>query len=301
MPENVLITGGTGLIGQQLANLLRQQGYTVSLLSREKRPQPQATVYQWDAREQLDPEALAGADHVVHLAGAGVADERWTPARKQLILESRTLSTRLLAQQLAQVPHRVRTFVGASAIGLYGLDTGDRWVDEASAPGTDFLAQVVRDWEAETDQVAALGIRTVKVRIGIVLSQRGGALEKMAQPIRLFTGAPLASGRQWMSWIHVADLCRLLLAAIQNPAMQGAYNGVGPHPATNEAMTRAIADQLHRPVLPVNVPKFALELLLGQMAAIVTGGNRVSAQKVAQTGFSFQHPDLAGALADLLK
>jgi uncharacterized protein (TIGR01777 family) len=301
MPENVLITGGTGLIGQHLANLLRQQGYTVSLLSREKRPQPQAKVYQWDARQRLDPEALAGADHIVHLAGAGVADERWTPARKRLILESRTLSTRLLAQQLAQVPHRVRTFVGASAVGLYGLDTGDRWVDESSPAGSDFLAQVVRDWEAETDQVATLGIRTVKVRIGIVLSPRGGALEKMAQPIRLFTGAPLGSGRQWMSWIHLADLGRLLLAAIQNPAMQGAYNGVGPHPATNEAMTRAIAAQLHRPVLPVNVPQFALELLLGQMAAIVTGGNRVSAQKVLQTGFAFQFPDLAGALGDLLK
>jgi hypothetical protein len=301
MPENVLITGGTGLIGQYLANLLRQQGYTVSLLSREKRPQPQAKVYQWDARQRLDPEALAGADHIVHLAGAGVADERWTPARKRLILESRTLSTRLLAQQLAQVPHRVRTFVGASAVGLYGLDTGDRWVDESSPAGSDFLAQVVRDWEAETDQVATLGIRTVKVRIGIVLSPRGGALEKMAQPIRLFTGAPLGSGRQWMSWIHLADLGRLLLAAIQNPAMQGAYNGVGPHPATNEAMTRAIAAQLHRPVLPVNVPQFALELLLGQMAAIVTGGNRVSAQKVLQTGFAFQFPDLAGALGDLLK
>jgi len=301
MAQNVLITGGTGLVGQRLAELLRQKGYTISLLSREKRPQVGASVYQWDAKQRIDPEAIATADHIVHLAGAGVAEKRWTTARKKIILESRTLSTRLLALQLAQVPNQVRSFVSASAIGLYGLDTGDRWLDENAPPSADFLANVVRDWEAEVDHIAELGYRTVKIRIGIVLSANGGALEKMAQPIRLFTGAPLGSGRQWMSWIHLDDLCRILILAIEEATMRGSYNGVGPHPATNETLTRAIAEVLHRPVLPLNVPNFALHLLLGEMAAIVTGGNRVSAQKLVATGFQFQYPDLMAALRNLLK
>jgi uncharacterized protein len=300
---NVLVTGGTGVVGQRLAVILQNQGHQVAVLSREKRPpHAGATTYQWDvARGYLDPAALAWATHVVHLAGAGVADQRWTEARKKEILESRTHSTRLLAKSLQAHPNQVQAVVSASAIGIYGHDTGPARLDENSPATREFLSEVVKAWEAEADGIAAAGYRTVKLRIGIVLSHYGGALEKMAQPVRLYTGAALGTGQQWVSWIHVDDLCRMIIYGLENPGLHGVYNAVGPQPATNEQMTRAIAKVLHRPVLPINVPGFALRLALGPMAELVLGGSHVSAAKIQATGFPFKFPELGLALRDLLK
>jgi hypothetical protein len=314
MAETVLITGGTGLIGRRLTELLLQQGYQVALLSRKANagetirpvvtatnPPSRVNVYQWDIQKgHIDPQAIRNADHVVHLAGEGIADQRWTDERKDQIINSRTQSTELLAQALSHNTHRVKSFIGASAIGYYGGDTGDRPLTETSEGGSDFMAQVVRAWERSEEQIAALGIRTVKFRIGIVLTMGGGALPKLAQPIRLGAGAPIGSGQQYMSWIHLDDLCRLIIQAIANSSWQGVYNAVSPTPVTNEAMTRAVAKVMHRPLLLPNIPDFAIRLMYGEMAIVVTGGNYVLNKRISEeTDFQYQYSDLNNALENL--
>jgi uncharacterized protein (TIGR01777 family) len=303
MKQTILITGGTGVIGRRLTQLLQQQGYQVSYLSRSLESVPNVKVYQWDIKKgHLDPQAIMTADHIVHLAGAGVADERWTDKRKDEILSSRTQSTELLAQALAKNSHKVKSFVASSAIGYYGSDTGDRPLNETSSGGSDFLAQVTRAWERSEDQVAALGIRTVKIRTGVVLAPDGGALPKLAQPIRLGAGAPLASGQQYISWIHLDDLCRIYIQAIQDESWQGVYNGVAPGPVTNESLTHAIANVLHRPLILPNIPAFAIKLMFGEMATTVTGGNYVLNKRITdETNFQYQYADLHLALENLLK
>ena len=302
MNQTVLITGGTGSIGRRLTQLLQKEGYRVSLLSRSPKQIPDVTVYQWDIKKgHIDPQAIATADHIIHLAGEGIADERWTDARKELILSSRTQSTELLAQALAKNPHHVKSFVGASAIGYYGGDTGDRPLTETSQGGSDFLAQVVRAWERSEEQIASLGIRTVKMRIGVVLMAEGGALPKLVQPIRLGAGAPIGSGQQYISWIHLDDLCRLFIQALSDGSWKGVYNAVSPNPVTNETLTRAIADVLHRPLLLPNIPNFAIKLLYGEMAIVVTSGNYVLNKRIVEeTNFRYQYADLKKALVDLL-
>jgi len=264
---------------------------------------PGVKIYQWDIkRGHIDPQAIQTADHIVHLAGAGIADERWTDARKNEILTSRTASTELLARALSRNPHNVKSFVASSAIGYYGGDTGDRPLTETSSGGSDFLAQVVRAWERSEDQVAAVGIRTVKFRIGVVLTMAGGALPKLAQPIRLGAGAPIGSGQQYISWIHLDDLCRLFIRAIADESWQGVYNAVAPSPATNEGLTRAIADALGRPLLLPNIPNFAIRLMFGELAITVTGGNYVLNKRISEeTDFQYQYGDLTNALKNLLQ
>ncbi len=302
MNQTVLITGGTGSIGRRLTQLLRQEGYRVSLLSRSPKQIPDVTVYQWDIKKgHIDPQAIATADHIIHLAGEGIADQRWTDARKDDILNSRTQSTDLLMQALAKNPHHVKSFVGASAIGYYGGDTGDRPLTETNQGGSDFLAQVVRAWERSEEQIASLGIRTVKMRIGVVLMAEGGALPKLVQPIRLGAGAPIGSGQQYISWIHLDDLCHLFIQALSNDSWKGVYNAVAPNPVTNETLTRAIADVLHRPLLLPNIPNFAIKLLYGEMAIVVTGGNYVLNKRIVEeTNFQYQYADLKNALVNLL-
>ena len=308
MTQTVLITGGTGTIGRRLTQLLQQQGYTVTYLSRRSdgpfsTQVPHVKTYQWDVkRGHVDPQAIQSADHIVHLAGAGIADERWTSARKDEILSSRTESSELLARALAKNSHTVKSFVASSAIGYYGGDTGDRPLTETSSGGSDFLARVTRAWEQSEDSVAALGIRTVKFRTGVVLTMAGGALPKLAQPIRLGAGAPIGSGQQYISWIHLDDLCQLYLRAIQNESWQGVYNAVAPGPVTNETLTRAIAGVLDRPMLLPNIPNFVIKLMFGELAITVIGGNYVLNKRISEeTDFKYQFGDLEYALKDLLQ
>jgi uncharacterized protein len=302
MQKRVLITGGTGLVGQRLSTILLKLGYQVSFLSREKTQIPQIQVYQWNIREgYIEEAAIQNTDFIIHLAGAGVADQAWTESRKKEILTSRTHSTELLAKYLKKYTHSVKTFVSASAIGIYGLDTGDTFLSEDSATESqDFLAEVTRQWEKSIDSVAELNIRTVKLRIGIVLSAEGGALAKIAQPIRWGAGAALGSGKQYMSWIHIDDLCQMFVYMLENEQLSGVYNAVGKQPISNAEFTQAVAKALHKPVFLPNVPNFALKLLLGEMASIVTGGNKVSSQKIEAAGFKFQYNTLTEALQDLL-
>ena len=303
MSNHVLITGGSGLVGSRLTELLLAQNYSVSHLSRSPgNPSSPVTTYQWDIKKQsIDPQALAEADYVIHLAGAGVADQRWTDERKQAILSSRTESTKLLHDAIAQEPSTIKAFVSASAIGIYGADTGEKLLTEESPAASDFLANVVAHWEAAVDAVEALGIRTVKYRIGIVLSPDGGALPPIARTVRWGVGAPLGSGEQYLSWIHIDDLCRLFIYALENEQVAGVYNAVGPQPVTNQQLTQAVARALHRPLWMPNVPGFALKLALGELATAVLGGNRVSCQKIEDAGFGHKFDKVEVALADLLK
>ena len=303
MNQTVLITGGTGTIGRRLTHLLQQEGYIVSYLSRSATQVPLVKTYQWDVkRSHIDPHAIQSADHIVHLAGAGIADERWTDARKDEILSSRTESTELLARALAKNSHKVKSFIASSAIGYYGGDTGDRPLTETSSGGSDFLAQVTRAWERAEDQVAALGIRTVKFRTGVVLTMAGGALPKLAQPVRLGAGAPIGSGQQYISWIHLDDLCQLYIRAIKDESWEGVYNAVAPTPITNETLTRAIARVLNRPMLLPNIPNFVIKLMFGELSITVTGGNYVLNKRLTEeTDFQYQYGDLTKALENLLQ
>ena len=304
MSKNVLITGGSGMVGTRLSELLLEQGYTVSHLSRSPGDDSSPVIiYLWDIKQQyINPAALPQADYIVHLAGAGVADQRWTEKRKQVILDSRVQSTHLLHDAIVkQDPSTIKAFVSASAIGIYGVDTGDTWLTEDSPAANDFLADVVVQWEAAVDTIQALGIRTVKYRIGIVLSDQGGALSPIAQTVRWGVGAPLGSGQQYMSWIHIDDLCRLFIYALEHDTLAGTYNAVGPQPITNRQLTQATAQALHRPLWLPNVPPFALKLALGELSSAVLGGSRVSSQKIEDAGFRHKFNKIEVALADLLK
>ncbi|PZV86216.1 hypothetical protein CLV31_102111 [Algoriphagus aquaeductus] len=292
--KNILISGGSGLVGQRITKLLEKKGYEVAWLSRSRQGRKS---FLWDVEKQeIDPEAMDWADAIIHLAGAGVAEKRWTPDRKNLILDSRTHSTQLLFSAIEKSAKKPSTCISASAVGYYGFNTGTNLVDENSMPGGDFLAQVVIAWENEVKKMEALHLRTVLFRIGIVLDAEGGALGEMLKPP---VAAPLGSGDQWMSWIHIEDLARMFVYALEKTTLQGVYNAVGPNPATNQQLTKEAAAAKGKPYIGIGVPGFALKLVLGEMAAMVLGGNRVSSQKIQKAGFEFEFPELKGALKDV--
>lgn len=303
----VAITGATGFIGRRLVRRLLDDGHAVVALSRDVARARTALPVSCDV-EPSDPQAgptapavLAAVDALVHLAGESVAAGRWTAARKRAIRESRIAGTRAVVAACGQMPaaDRPRVLVGASAIGIYG-DRGDEELDEESAPGGGFLADVCADWEAATRPAANLGIRTAIIRIGIVLGRHGGALGKMLPLFRLGAGGRLGSGRQWMSWIHVDDLVELFARVLMDDGVAGVLNGVAPHPVTNAEFTRTLARALGRPAL-APAPAFALRLALGEMAAVVLASQRVLPRAALRLGFPFRHPELAEALADLCR
>ena len=299
MSKKVLITGASGLIGSQLTKMMLQRGYEVVHLGRTKKSGPVSS-YVWDvANHKMDTAAFNGVTTIIHLAGAGVADKRWSLARKKEILDSRIQSTQLLYDTLKSIDHQVDTFIGASAIGYYGFTMDETVFNEDSKPGSDFLAQVTRQWEEEVDKINSLGIRTVKIRIGIVLSNKGGALVEMAKPVRFGVGAALGTGKQQMSWIHIDDLCDMFVKAAEDVNMKGAYNGVCDW-ATNAEFTKAVAKILKRPLLLPPVPAFAMRLLIGEMAAMIVNGSKVTSEKIRNAGFKFRYPDLQSALTDQL-
>jgi uncharacterized protein len=295
MIKKILITGASGLIGAQLTKMMQQKGYQVAHLGRTKK-QGEVKSYVWDVvNRKIDSEALEGVTTIIHLAGAGVADKRWNEARKKEILDSRIQSTQLLFDTLKSLNHQVESFISASAIGYYGFTMEETVFTEESNAGSDFLAQVTKQWEQEVDKISILGIRTVKMRIGIVLSNKGGALVEMAKPIRLGAGAALGSGKQQMSWIHIDDLCAMFMKAAEDDKMNGAYNAVCDW-ATNADFTKTVAKILKRPLLLPPVPAFAMKLLIGEMAAMIVNGSKVSSEKIRKAGFEFKYPDLQSAL-----
>ncbi len=299
--KRVVVAGGTGLVGRPLVQALLDQGATVTVLTRTPdrlRLPVGATAQTWADL----PALLEGADAVINLAGAGIADSRWTAARKAAIRDSRLAATRSLVtamQACRQVP---AALVNASAIGYY-IPKDAAAIDESGSLGTGFLAEVCRDWEAEALTAAPLGVRVALLRIGVVLAREGGALPRMALPVRLFQGCKLGSGTQGLSWIHIADLVAMLMAAAGTPAWSGPFNATAPQPLSNEAFTRLIAQRLQRPLLPI--PAFltaaATKVLLGDMAeALLLQGAYVLPAAAQSRGFTFRFPTAAAALKDLL-
>jgi uncharacterized protein (TIGR01777 family) len=297
---NIAITGASGLIGRRLIDLLASQGHALRVLSRRGGASlpPGVRLSVWDPEQGEPPaDALCDSDAVVHLAGENVA-QRWTADAKRRILESRELGTRNLVCALARLPRRPAALVCASAIGYYG-SRGDEALTESSAPGAGFLSAVCAAWEREAVAAEALGIRVVRVRIGVVLDPRGGALQRMLPPFRLGAGGRLGGGRQWMSWIHRDDLAELFRFAVEKP-VRGPLNAVAPNPVSNAGFTRELASALHRPAI-FPVPKFALRLLFGEMSEILLASQRVAPKAAASAGFAFRFPYLGPALADLLR
>lgn len=304
----VLITGGTGMIGRRLTQLLIEKGYEVIILSRQSsivnRELDGVSYTNWDVNKQtIDPVAIAKADYIIHLAGAGVADKRWSKERKQEIVNSRTQSSALIVKALSELPNKVKTVVSSSAIGWYGADTEKSLLhgfSEDTEADTAYLGETCRLWEGSIDPVSQLGKRLVKLRTGIVLSNEGGAFIEFKKPLKAGLAAILGSGKQVVSWIHVDDLCRMFIAAIENETLSGAYNAVAPHPVTNQYLTIALAKQMRgKFYIPVYVPSFVLKIMLGELSIEVLKSANVSSRKIQLTGFDFAYPTVEDAIAQL--
>ena len=297
--KNVLISGGTGMIGTRLTEILRQENYNVAYLSRSESSENDVKVFQWDIKEAyIETGAVLWADYIIHLAGAGIADERWTEKRKKIIRDSRVNSAGLIINQLKDKQHNVRAMITASAIGYYG-DTGNNYANEETPASHDFLGKTAIEWETASERAREFGVRVCQLRTGIVLSKAGGALPKLALPVKLFAGAALGSGNQFISWIHIDDLCRIYLKAIEDKDMEGAYNAVAPETVTNQEFNKILAKVLNRPLLLPNIPTFALKLFLGEMAQTVLMSSRISNKKLLKTGFKFKYDYLKSALEEI--
>ena len=304
--QTVLITGGTGMVGQSLTNLLIDKGYKVIVLTRQKKQSSRLhfSYVQWDVNKQwIDPAAIAAADFIIHLAGEGVADKRWTASRKKAILDSRVDTSRLIVKSLKDNPNKVKAIVAASAIGWYGPDNDKSIATgfvETDAVDPSFLGDTCRQWEESMHPVKELGIRLVTIRIGIVFNKKGGALAEFIKPARLGVAAILGDGKQIVSWIHQYDLNRMMLFAIEQDQVTGIYNAVAPDPVDNATLTKAIAQRFHKWAIPFKVPSFILKIMLGEMSVEILKSAKVSATKIIAAGFTFNYASMDEALDDLL-
>ena len=289
----ILITGGTGLVGSRLTELLKEQNHEVRILTRSPKNKNE---YQWDINKKtIDESVFDGIDFIVHLAGAGIADERWSSARKKVIIDSRVESANLLFNKIKAKKISLKGFISASGSGYYGAVTTDQIFEEDDKPGNDFLGEVCVKWEAAAHQFKQLDISVSILRTGIVLSESGGALEKMKTPII----APLGSGKQYMPWIHIDDLCAMYVKLIDNN-LAGTYNAVAPEHHTSKSFSIVLAKSISRPFININVPSFMLKLMFGDMANILLEGSRVSSKKIEKQNFTFRFPILSNSLKQLL-
>jgi len=293
----IAVTGATGLIGAALCERLRQEGNDVLVISRRKNLSSPFPVVHWNPeRGELDTRSLEGVDAVVHLAGETIA-ERWTREKKERIRTSRVAGTRFLVDGLKRLSKRPSVLIGSSAVGFYG-NRGDEELDEGSPPGTGFLPEICQAWEAEVARASELGMRAVRLRTGIVLSTKGGALAKMLLPFKLGLGGPVGSGSQWMSWIHIDDVVGGYHFALHHSDLSGAANLTAPQPVRNADFTRALGRALGRPAF-LPAPGFALKLIFGQMAQdLLLDGQRVLPRRLESAGYKFQHTGVDDALAD---
>lgn len=298
----VIVAGANGLIGKALVRALRARGDEVALLVRHlegtQEWAPGATALPWDGRSPgLWERNVDGADAVINLAGASVAGKRWSPEYKKQILESRTQSTAAIVGAIRKAVRKPRVLVNASAVGYYGA-RGTEPLDESAAPGTDFLAGVVKAWE-EAARCDALGVRTVMVRTGVVLAREGGALQQMVPPFRAFVGGPIGSGAQWFPWIHLTDEVAVFLWALDHDDLSGPVNAVAPHGQTSKEFSRTLGKVLHRPSW-APLPAAALKVILGEFATVLTEGQNPVPAALVKSGFQFRFTDSEAALADLL-
>ncbi|WP_372756948.1 TIGR01777 family oxidoreductase [Mariniflexile sp.] len=299
----VLITGATGLVGNEIVKLCLKNNIEVNYLTTSKSKIKNKQNYQgfyWNPKKHdIDVRCFDGVNAVIHLAGATVA-KRWTTAYKAEILSSRINPTQLLVNTLLNIKHNVKQVVSASAIGVYP-DSNTNYYDETfKTSNTSFLSEVVHVWEQEVDAFAKQNIIVSKVRIGLVLSNKGGALVEMMKPIKLGLGAAFGTGKQWQSWIHINDLSKLFVYILNN-RLEGVYNAVSPNPVTNQELTKTIATVLDKPLFLPNIPKFVMKLVLGEMHTVLFESQRVSSKKIEDEGFNFKHHHLQPCLEHLLK
>jgi uncharacterized protein len=302
--QTVLITGGTGLIGTALTSLLRQKGYEVIILSRKPhKAKVNATSFCWDIKQRyIDPKAIENTDHIIHLAGAGIADKRWTKKRKKEILGSRVNSSALIVKALKEIPNNVKTVVSASAMGWYGPDRKSRKpFVESDPPANDFLGSTCQRWEESISRVKEAEKRLVILRTSIVFSTKGGAFKEFLGPMKFGIAPILGSGKQVVSWIHIDDLARLYLAAIENSHMNGVYNATTAEPITNKELMLKVARARRRPFIPIHVPALALKTLFGELSIEVLKSATLDNKKVKETGFTFIYPGIDSAVNDLVR
>ncbi len=304
--STICITGGSGLVGKQLSKLLLAKGHNVIILSRKSRPANGKMTYAlWNLEKgEIDTAAIAQSDFIVHLAGAGVAEKRWSKKRKEEIVNSRTQSSALLVKVLKEIPNKVQAVISASAVGWYGPDkeAEKKGFVETDPSFNDFLGQTCLAWEKSIEPVTQQGIRLVKLRIGIVLSNDGGALKEFKKPLKFGLASILGPGKQIISWIHIDDVCRLFDYAMEQNKMNGSYNAVAPKPVSNTDLVRALAKKMRgRAFITAPVPSFVLKLLLGEMSIEVIKSATVSSSKIQNEGFQFLYPSIDAALNELLQ
>ncbi|HEY5392306.1 MAG TPA: TIGR01777 family oxidoreductase [Hanamia sp.] len=306
---NVLISGGTGLIGSHLSKFLAENGLDVVILSRNKNStseNPKISYSYWNVKDKvIDVEVVKKADHIVHLAGAGVMDKKWTEDYKKKIEDSRTKSAELIISCLKEGEHNVKSFVSASAIGWYGADSKLPGKNEAfiesDMPSKDFLGETCVLWEASVEPVTAMGIRLVKLRTGIVLSNKGGAFKEYKTPLKFGLASILGSGKQIVSWIHIDDLCRMYFESIKNNYLHGSYNAVAPEPVSEKKLILTLGQKMRNKFfIPIYVPAFSLKLIFGKRSVELLKSTTVSNKKIKATGFTFLYPSIEAAIEELV-
>ena len=304
--QTILITGGTGLVGKALAKAIIQKGHAVIILTRkipESHHGPGIRYARWDIPGgYIDPIALADATAIIHLAGAGVMEKKWTPEYKDEILKSRVDSSTLLIQALKIYPHKVRSFISTSAIGFYGLDKDpvEPFIEEDS-PAVDFLGETCKLWEESVEPATQMGIRLVKFRMGIVLTAYGGALQEFLKPLQFRVAAILGNGKQIISWVHLEDLCRMLIYALEKETLNGTFNAVAPLPVSNKELTLTLAKTVRgKNYLSIHVPAFIIKLMMGKRSTEVLKSTTVSCRKIIAEGFEFLYPSIDDAISHLV-
>lgn len=299
--ETVLITGGKGLIGRHLNKKLQDKGYSVSFLSRANHQITSEKIYTWNyQKKKLDNKAIEKADYIIHLAGANIGEKRWTKSRKKLIVDSRVKTTQLIFEKIKKNNKSLKAFISASAIGYYGTITSERIYKETDLPANDFLGNTCKQWEGKVDSFNELRIRTVKIRTGVVLTEKDGALSKMIIPVKMGIGSAIGTGKQYLPWIHIDDLCSIYIKAIEDKTMEGSFNAVAPDYRTNKDFTEILASVLNKPFWFPNIPAFIMKLIFGEMSSILLKGSRVSSDLIISKGYNFMFSNLKNALINLL-
>lgn len=299
--SSVLITGASGLIGKHLTSLLLEKGYRVSHLSRKIKKGGKVRSFLWDPEKgSIDPEAFAGIDFIIHLAGANIGEKRWTRKRKQEILDSRTKAARLLFKTVKEKGITLKAFISASGVSIYGTQTSEKIYKETDPAADDFLGNICRQWEEAADLFEYAGIRTVKLRTAVVIDKNDSALSKLMMPAKFGFLAQTGDGLQFMPWIHIDDICNIYLKAVEDPAMTGAYNAAAPQYTTHKEFIKVLSRVMRKPVFPVPVAGFILKMIFGEMSGVILEGSRVSDEKLLSSGFHFSFEKLEDALKDVL-
>jgi len=296
--ETVLVIGSTGLVGIHLIPLLKNKGYNVHAVNRLYSVYPFAT----NDLIAFEKQQILAADIIINLAGANISAKRWTKNRKQLIVDSRVNTTQMIHEIVMNHDEkRLKAYISASAVGYYGSNPIEKVFVETDSPAFDFLGETCYKWEESANLFSKIGIRTVKIRTGVVLSSRGGALPKMVVPVKFGFGSAIGSGRQFVPWIHIDDLCNIYIMAIEHANINGAYNAVAPQYSTNKEFMSLIAKVLKKPFWRLNIPSLLMKAIFGEMSVVLLAGNRVSSEKIRKAGYNFLFPDLFVAFNDLLK